>query len=202
MNMVGGGVEYVSDKGVNPSLEYETDEDEFLSTVDRSPVVVTLGPDVGLRKEPLKRKNTAKRNLSARRMDEVGYDLAYFNLWWSRMAIEGRREARETCKQEEKAIVETKIKKKYKNIKRNVRVEDKIKELDSARFETSVEPSQSQVNLRGGELLNGGSTSEGEGRGASVSFFSNAIHEQPLEQKKSNFELSDTDGKIRSRGNI
>ena len=82
------------DKGVDPIVTYETDEDEFQGKDDSSPVVVTCFPALKHKKEPRKIKNTAKREMSAQRRRILDYDLAYFNLWWSRMAVEGMREAK------------------------------------------------------------------------------------------------------------
>ena len=63
-----------------PIIFYETDEDEFLDKLDSSPAEATDGPDTGLRGGPGKSRNTAKQLGSARRMDTIGYELAYFNL--------------------------------------------------------------------------------------------------------------------------
>ena len=75
--------------------EYSTDEDEF-NGCDKVEVRLydhARNPD----KVPIKRKNTAYRNLSttvpASRTHQ-GYNLAYFNLWWSRMGVEARKEER------------------------------------------------------------------------------------------------------------
>jgi hypothetical protein len=76
---------------------YETDEEEFLRTgdTDTSPAVLTSFAALNLTQGPVKMKNTAKRDLSTARRMKVqthaqGYFLAYFNLWWKRMEVEGR----------------------------------------------------------------------------------------------------------------
>ena len=57
------------------------------------------------------RENTAKRNLSATQRKKKsgvpaqGYHLAYFNLWWSRMAREGKKEIKETKERDMMEVV-------------------------------------------------------------------------------------------------
>ena len=80
-----------------PTHEYETDEEKFLCAPDISTVACQAKPARNPVQGPVKAENTAKRNKSA----QVGFDLAYFNLWWARMAIEGRKEAKELRKVEE-----------------------------------------------------------------------------------------------------
>ena len=69
---MGGGEDDDDDKGVDPGPTYETDEEEFLDNMDRSPVVATFGPDTRLSREPLKAKNIAKRQISARGWTSLG----------------------------------------------------------------------------------------------------------------------------------
>jgi hypothetical protein len=72
--------------------QYETDEEEFCQDAP------TLIPATGLVREPPKISwNTAKRDVSAR-AKKGDYNLSYFNLWWSRMAVESRREAKEASR--------------------------------------------------------------------------------------------------------
>jgi hypothetical protein len=91
--------------------EYDTDEEEFMRTESRNTftaVTVTTPTPVQAR-GPEKTENTAKRNLSAARKKNrdattaQGYNLAYFNPWWSRMAVEGRKDAKEMIRKEEEA---------------------------------------------------------------------------------------------------
>ena len=177
--LVGEGVDLrEDDKGVDPVLAYETDEDEFLDNLDSSPAVATDGPDTRLSGGPGRIENTAKRLRSARRIDTIGYDLAYFNLWWSRMAIEGRKEAKENIKKEEEAVLGMKMR-KIKIIKRKIgkEVERKKMEFDSTRNPTSDVLRQFRKDLRGGQPLEGGTEIEGEERGSPVSV--HVIFEQP-----------------------
>jgi hypothetical protein len=58
---------------------------------------------------PEKTENSAEQNLYvARKINKdatpaQGYNLAYFNLWWSRMAVEGRKDDKEMITKEEEA---------------------------------------------------------------------------------------------------
>ena len=90
------------DKRMDPIITYETDENEFLDAKDHSPAVATCGPALVLRRAPCKKKNTAKQDLVAPRRGGTGsgYDLAYFKLWWARMEIEGRKQAKEQSRLE------------------------------------------------------------------------------------------------------
>ena len=91
--------------------DYETDEEEFMREECRntSPAVLVTGPALVHAREPDKTRNTAKRDLLAARnvkkgsATAQGYNLAYFNLWWSRMGVEGRKEAKEQRRKEEEA---------------------------------------------------------------------------------------------------
>ena len=91
--------------------DYETDEEEFMREECRntSPAVLVTGPALVHAREPDKTRNTAKRELlAARNMKKgsataQGYNLAYFNLWWSRIGVEGRKEAKEQRRKEEEA---------------------------------------------------------------------------------------------------
>ena len=91
--------------------EYETDEEEFMKkeSHDTFMAVIVTTPTPVQARGPEKTENTAKRNLSAARKKyrdatpAQGYNLAYFNLWWSRMAVEGRKDAKEMIRKEEEA---------------------------------------------------------------------------------------------------
>ena len=69
---------------------YETDEEEFCQAEP-----IHYEDPVQVREPPKKTRKTAKRDVSAR-ANRDGYNLSYFNLWWSRMAVEGRREEKES----------------------------------------------------------------------------------------------------------
>ena len=84
--------------------KYETDEEEFTSAVntnilpggsrqDTTPAVPVPGPGPG------NCKRAAKRNVSV--TSKCNYNLAYFNLWWSRMHREGVKEEKERAQSEE-----------------------------------------------------------------------------------------------------
>ena len=102
------------------------------------------------------------------------------------MAIEGRKEAKENIKKEEEAVLG---KRKIKIIKRKIVKEVKKMELDSTRNSTSFVLRQFNKDLRGGQPLEGGTKSEGEGRGSPVSV--HAIYEQP-QVPSTNVEIHDT----------
>ena len=152
------------------AVTYETDEEEFLDKSDGSQA--TDGPDTEQRVGPGKSRNTAKQQRSARRVGKIGYDLAFFNLWWSRMAIEGRREAKETIrKREEEVLTRRKL---VKVRRRMTRVVDDV--VDDLIVPTGG--CQNYNGLRGGNSFNRGNDNEGEGRGSPVSTVE-MIDEQP-----------------------
>jgi hypothetical protein len=102
---------------------YETDEEEFLRTGDNDtgPAVLTSFTTLNLKQGPVKTKNTAKWDLSATRRMKIpthaqGYFLAYFNLWWKRMEVEGRKDAKQKGRMEEGEC--RMMIKKSKNIKK------------------------------------------------------------------------------------
>ena len=86
----------VEDAVISSQVHYETDEEEFSQAAPTlfSALEQVQGPSG-------KSRNTAKRILSAQRRKtspEGEYNLSYFNLWWSRMAVEGRKEAKESVR--------------------------------------------------------------------------------------------------------
>ena len=88
-----------------PLVEYSTDEEEFEG---RDRAAVRLYEQAwNTENVPVKNKNTAKRNLSvtgkAQRRQQ-GYNLAYFNLWWTRMGVEARKETKEMRLREEEQM--------------------------------------------------------------------------------------------------
>ena len=120
---------------------------------------------------------TSERSRSCRRVDRIGYDLAYFNLWWSRMAIEGRKEAKETLrKEQEQAKTRRRLVKGRKRMTRGV-------EAVGDSFLVPASVSQMTEDLRGGTNLERGNFNVGVERGSPVP--SNLrIKEQPLVQTK------------------
>ena len=185
----------VDDKRVDPVIYYETDEDEFLDAQDHSPAVATTRePALVPVREPHRRKNTAKRDVVAPRRggSGSGYDLAYFKLWWARMHIEGRKQAKEQLKLEEdlklKVTGGARRMKKYVNVRRGggprnqSMNESEFNEKASHQDQLNIP--QVQVNLRVGLCLEGGSSVMGEGRGSPVPRnFTEAILEQPRDFK-------------------
>ena len=177
----GGGGE--DDKRVDPVICYETDEDEFLDGVDPSPAVATCEPALLHRKGPRKNKNTAKRDVVAPRRGGSEYDLAYFKLWWARMGIEGRKQAKEELRQEEDIKVTNGTRrKKYVNIRRGPQTD----------YKEMATPSPDQLNkprfqeiLGVGDSLEGEHSSVGAGRGSPVSDY-DVIIEQPRDFENEN----------------
>ena len=105
----------------------------------------------------------------------MGYDLAYFNLWWSRMAIEGRKEAKETLrKEQEQALTRRKHVKGKKRMTRRV-------EAVGDNFIVPTSVSQIITALRGGNNIERGNINVGVGRGSPVPSDMMTI-EQPLVQ--------------------
>ena len=143
--------------------EYSTDEDEF-NGCDRVKVRLydqARNPD----KVPVKRRNTAYRNLSttvpASRAHQ-GYNLAYFNLWWSRMGVEARKEERLRL-----SIVEEESRKTRRKRKLKLRTTKRLP-VNGIEIENSVESIQIETcrleNFSGvGPSFLKGETVEGEG---------------------------------------
>jgi hypothetical protein len=191
----GGGGE--DDKRVDPIIYYETDEDEFLDINDHSPAVATREPALLLRKGTHKSKNTAKRDVVALRRGGSGseYDLAYFKLWWARMAIEGRKQAKEQLRQEE----DFKMTKGAGRMRMNERMYVNIRRGPQTANKEMVSTNQNQLNnpqdqksLRGGHCLEGDHSFVGVGRGSPVSDIYEVIYEQPRDCDMENVSEADT----------
>ena len=153
------------DDGGVAHVIYETDEDEFQGGEDIGPAVETLYTAMKQENEPVEKKNTAQRNMVSRRKRVLDYDLSYFNLWWARMAVEGRREAKESKKKDDEI---RKRRMKFRNIRRLTKVKDDHQEELAQACPRSGNVSQSQQTWRGGLSLNGGNLVEGEGEGVWV----------------------------------
>ena len=143
-----------------PTHEYETDEDEFLREPDTSTVACLAKPALDTEKRPVKPKNTAKRRKSA----QLGYDLAYFNLWWARMAVEGRREAKELRKVEEEERL-AKRKRKWVEFgpsmaKKRTSDTTRMNDILSSPIQYNIDNQSSEIT-QGGSDDNGGNMIEG-----------------------------------------
>ena len=179
----GGRTSHADDKGVAPSVIYETDEEEFQESVDTSPEVQTLCPATIQKNVPAKKKNTAKRNVSAQRRNMSDYNLSYFNLWWTRMAVESRKEAKEARRKEEevKKAVKRRV---YRNIKRKTEMGDALEHQDelAQSHHRSLHVSQSQQIGQGGLPLKGECQDQGEG-GREGLPVDHVIHERSQDSK-------------------
>ena len=171
----GGGLER------EPVVCYETDEDEFLDNLDRNTAVATTFEQALLiRKLPLKSKKTTKRDVKAPRKCESGYDLAYFKLWWARMGIEGRKQAKEKLRQEDKLKGTKEARRMYVNIRREPQT-DCMKEMASSTSQDQFENPRLQQILGEGDILKGECT-----------FVFDASVEQPQEIEPENMYQLDT----------
>ena len=112
---------------LHDQMAYETDEEEFLGTgdTDASPVILTHYATLEHTRGPVEIENIAKRDLSVQRRGRKsnththGYNLSYFNLWWSRMAVEGRKDDKERKKMKEEELRgQRRMKMKSKNNKK------------------------------------------------------------------------------------
>jgi hypothetical protein len=169
------------DRREPPVIFYETDEDEFMDKVDHSPAVSSREPALLPRKGTHKNKNTAKRDVVAPKRGGSGseYDLAYFKLWWARMAIEGRKQAKEQLRQDMNFNFNV-----TKGVKRGERCENVRREplndsMEIASNQDQNTKPQDQENLRGGQRLEREHPFMGVGRGSPVSNLKNVITEQP-----------------------
>ena len=162
---------------------------EFLDRSDGSQA--TDGPDTEQRVGPVKSRNTAKQKRSERRVDKIGYNLAYFNLWWSRMAIEGRKEAKEIIRKKEEEVL---ARRKLVRVRRR-----KTEVVDNTMVPASRgQTSQTDRALRGGQHSNGGNDNEGEGRGSPVPNYDEMTYEQPqvpITVEKQNLDTVSEEGR-------
>ena len=108
--------------GLQSNSIYETDEDEFLRSggeEEIKPAVPTTFHALYDVHVPRKMKNTAKRKITP-------HSLAYFSLWWMRMEVEGRKDARKRQKKEE-----DEEKSRKKRLMRRKKKDINIKEMES-----------------------------------------------------------------------
>ena len=86
-----------------PLAEYSMDEEEFDGR--DTAALQTTGQALNTRNVPVEIQNTAKREMSVTGNGisklKQGYNLNYFNLWWSRMEVGSRKEAKELKRKEE-----------------------------------------------------------------------------------------------------
>ena len=170
---------------------YETDEEEFMS--DKSTVVETVSTALNPIKGPENTINTAKRKVSVQKSSRIStqqYNLAYFNLWWGRMAVEGRKEAKEMRKREEE---ETRSRKKRKWLTPRAQnlndqdTEDNGAEVDSRQ----VEGQQFKKIWRGGDIItNRGKSERWGGVGVELPIY-NAILERSQDMNILKYGTSD-----------
>ena len=97
---------------------YDTDEEEFLRPGDEviKPAVSTTFTALYSMQRPEKKKNTAKRKTAT-------YSLSYFTLWWMRMEVEGRKDAKRLKRMVEEETKCQKRKRKLRNIPENEKSE-------------------------------------------------------------------------------
>ena len=169
---------------------YETDEEEFMS--DRSTAEETMSTALIPKKEPDETINTAKRKVSVQRSSRASaqqYNLAYFNLWWGRMAVEGRKEAKVMKKREEEEARSRRKRKWRTNGAQNMNGQDNMK--DGAEVDSEQVESHQFVNIwRGGDLCNNRGKS-GRGVGEGVELPSNKIHERSQDLEKLKYGTSE-----------
>jgi hypothetical protein len=96
--------------------------------------------------------NTAKRNVSVQRAfrsTAQQYNLAYFNLWWVRMAVEGRKEAKERRRKEEEES--RRMRKSKWRTSRRRGVNEKDTKVDGTKVNPiQIECQHEENTLRGG----------------------------------------------------
>ena len=167
-----------------PTTIYETDEDEFMESEDTIPAVEASTTALRQCLEPEKTKKTAKRSLSAPRVFQGGYNLSYFNLWWSRMAVEGRREAKELRRLEEEAK-RAKMRKMFIDIQgmngKDVKHKDDEIPGSSREFVSSSVSDTKRVGIS----IEGGKPAQGVSGGRGVP--NNATYERPQRLQAENF---------------
>ena len=179
-----GGMDMIDEEDLRMTpkliIIYETDEDEFLDAKDQNSAVATCGQALISTTAPCEKKNTAQRDLVAqrkRRGVRSSYDLAYFKLWWARMEIEGRKQAKQTKDQSEQG--EGGLRPKGvggRRVRTAGRRGGSVKEVAQDQPYTS----QFQESVRVGDHLRVGEIELlGVGRGSPVSEDFHAIIEQP-----------------------
>ena len=108
--------------GSQSNIIYETDEDEFLipgGDEEIKQAVQSTFHALYKVQVPRKTENTAKRKVTPQ-------SLAYFSLWWMRMEVEGRKDARKKQKKEEEEEMS-----RRKRPMRRKRKDDNITKIES-----------------------------------------------------------------------
>ena len=119
--------------GTECNIVYLTDEEEFMDTI----TIKTC-------------KNVTKPSKSSgqKRQKSRGYNLAYLNLWWSRMTRDAQREEKEMKEQEEEVKKKMRCRKWFKQSKQDV-------ENDECSDKTQCSSQQSILNLCQATISNG-----------------------------------------------
>ena len=143
---------------------YDTDEEEFTrpGVEDVIPAVCSFSAVYNLQKT-VKRKYTAKRKTDTHSMSH----LSYFTLWWRRMEVEGRKDAKRLRMKVEEEVMETR---RNQNI--FVKAESELHENDIRTISNRIlyKSDQSSSVLKQTERNNGvvnissGASLEGVGR--------------------------------------
>ena len=148
-----------------PPAEYSTDEEEFDGR--DTAAVQTTGQALNTRNVPVEIQNTAKREMSVteNRISKLkqGYNLNYFNLWWSRMEVGSRKEAKE-LKREEEEFRRIERKRKF-SINMGWIREDTHRARNTSVDISNINTYLLDNTLGVGDILCPGVTVEGEGEG-------------------------------------
>ena len=171
---------------IDPPAEYSTDEEEFEDIEEKlklnhppckyegrdTAAVQVTGQALDTRNVPVKTENTAKRDMSVtgkgKSRTKQGYNLTYFNLWWSRMGVEGRKEAKEVKRKEEES---RRMKRKRKfTTNMGLSKNDTHGDMDTSVGNSTIDTCLLDNTLGVGDLLCSGVTAEGEGEGVVPEF--------------------------------
>ena len=110
---------------------YDTDEEEFSRPGDTDVIPAICTFSAVYTKHKTEKKNTAKRNMAKNLM----HNLSYFNLWWRRMEVEARKDAKMSRKKEEDEMLE---RRKKMNIYRKAEYDENV--MDALNYQTTVVP--------------------------------------------------------------
>ena len=113
------------------TILYDTDEEEFARPGDEDVIPAVCTFSAVYNKHKTEKKNTAKRNMTKNLMN----NLSYFNLWWRRMEVEARKDAKMSRKKEEDEMLE---RRKKMNIYRKAEHDANV--MDALNYQTTVVP--------------------------------------------------------------
>ena len=113
---------------------YDTDEEEFSRPGDTDVIPAVCTFSAVYTKHKTEKKNTAKRNMTKNLMN----NLSYFNLWWRRMEVEARKDAKMYRKKEEDEMLDMR---KKMNIFRKAEYATNVTDVLS--YQTTVVPHKS-----------------------------------------------------------